>query len=166
MKSTRWEKEDVDQLLKDRPDIAARNPGLSIAGESEGRTPGFDPGKAGSSPAPATKYHSVRTVHYQSKREAQYAAELELRKKAGEVAFWLEQVSFSLPGVYTDKRGRKRQAVHRLDFLVFRRTQVTGPYFMSGLQAEFVEVKGRDLALGKLKRMQVEEIFGIKITVV
>ena len=46
---------------------------------------------------------------YDSKSEAAYADRLEFLQKAGEVAFWLEQVPMRLPG----------GTVYRLDFLEF-----------------------------------------------
>lgn len=96
-----------------------------------------------------SKYHAVRTGHYHSKKEARYADTLELRRKAGEISFWLEQTPFRLPG----------DIIYRLDFVVF--TGNAGIY-----EVDWVEVKGKDLALGKLKRKQVEDLYGIKITVV
>ena len=109
--------------------------------------------------AKPNKYHAERTGHYASKKEAAYAAELELRKKAGQVSFWLEQVPFILPG------GVK----HKLDFVVFVRCDSLNhrplnwswPYHVM-----FVEVKGRDLPMGKLKRKQVEDLYHIDIEVV
>ncbi len=141
--------EELAQKLRDNPDLSVGK-GNFIA-------------PFGKVPDGSTKYHSQRTGHYASKKEAQYAVELELRKKAGEVAFWLEQVPFPLPGIHTDKRGRQKRIVYRLDFLVFLRVDSNCGKI---LVPHFVEVKGRDLALGKLKRMQVSELYGIRITVV
>jgi hypothetical protein len=101
-----------------------------------------------------SKYHAVRTGHYHSRKEARFADTLELRRKAGEIAFWLEQVPFRLPG----------DVVYRLDFVVFKVNLdlANRPCWT----VEFVEVKGKDLPMGKLKRKQVEDLYGIKITVV
>ena len=60
--------------------------------------------------------------------------------------FFLTRVPLRLPG------GVK----HFLDFVEFWTDGST----------RFVEVKGRDLPMGKLKRHQVEELYGIKIVVV
>jgi len=97
-----------------------------------------------------SKYKAVRTGHYASKKEARYADTLELQRKAGEIAFWLEQVPFRLPG----------DVIYRLDFVTFYRI-LEGQW-----QVEFVEVKGKDLQLGRTKRKIVEDLYGIKITVV
>jgi hypothetical protein len=111
---------------------------------------------------PQSKYHAVRTGHYASKKEARYADELSMRQKAGDILFWLEQTPFRLPG----------DIVYRLDFVVFRvgtfhaSTVDTGFNGIDSYIVEFVEVKGKDLALGKLKRKQVEALYKINITVV
>ncbi len=105
------------------------------------------------------KYHAqptiVNGIRYASKKEAQFAAELDLRKKAGEVSFWLRQVPFDLT------IGR-----YFLDFMVFteRFEGMRGqsrPFFV-----EYVEIKGRDLPMGKRKRLETEKLYGIHITVV
>lgn len=96
------------------------------------------------------KFHAKPTEFrgrvYPSKAQARYAQELELRKRAGEVFFWLEEVPFRLPN----------GTIHRVDFEVFLTCGVV----------EFVEVKGYDTVLGKLKRELVESLYPITITVV
>jgi len=89
---------------------------------------------------------------YASKLEAKYAAKLELAKKAGDLLFYLDQVPIRLPGSTT----------YRLDFLEFwapKEGEEAGDVI-------FTEVKGLDLALGKMKRSQAEEMLGLKINVV
>jgi hypothetical protein len=48
------------------------------------------------------KYHNRRTLYngvtYDSKKEARYAAQLDLRVKAGEIDFWLYHVRFPIGG--------------------------------------------------------------------
>ncbi len=85
-------------------------------------------------------------IKFSSKKEARYYQELRARQHIGEVKFFLMQVPFRLPG----------NAKHLLDFMEF---------WTDG-SVHFVEVKGQDLPLGKLKRHQVEEIYGIRIVVV
>jgi hypothetical protein len=103
------------------------------------------------------KYGAVRTNGYASKKEADYAAGLELAQKAGQIAFWLEQVPLRLPG------GSK----YLLDFVVFTWNKGMRSEDRQGAwDIEFVEVKGKDLPIGKLKRKQAEEIYGIYIEVV
>ena len=96
------------------------------------------------------KHHAVLTecdgIKFSSKKEARYYQELRARQHIGEVKFFLMQVPFRLPG----------GAKHLLDFAEF---------WTDGT-VHFVEVKGRDLPMGKLKRHQVEELYGIKIVVV
>jgi hypothetical protein len=83
------------------------------------------------------KFHARRTGHYASKREAQYAEQLRLRKLAtnGDVLCWLEQVPVRL------SIGRIT-----LDFLVFKRD---GSY-------QFVEVKGRETRDYKLRMIALQ----------
>ena len=96
------------------------------------------------------KFHARPTEfeghRYASKKEAQYAQELGLRKRAGEVLFWLEQVLFRLPG----------STIHRVDFMEF---------WTDGT-VHFVEVKGFDTPMGKMKRKMVEAEYPIEIEVV
>jgi len=73
-----------------------------------------------------------------------YDALKDLQEKK-EIRFFLRQVSFDLPGGCS----------HKVDYCVFTEENVI-----------FIEAKGRDLALGKLKREQVEDIFRINIFVV
>lgn len=98
----------------------------------------------------SNKHRAVITecdgIKFSSKKEARYYQELRARQHIGEVKFFLTQVPFRLPG------GVK----HFLDFVEFWTDGST----------RFVEVKGRDLPMGKLKRHQVEELYGIKIVVV
>lgn len=141
------------------------------AGSSNGRAAVRVSADAGSTPAPAKphKYHAQPTEQngrrYPSKKQAQYAADLALRKAAGEISFWLEEVPFLLPGVYTDKRGRQRRAVYRLDFMVFYPETDCGGCW-SSRPVMWIEIKGKDLPQGKLKRLQVEALYGIHIVVV
>jgi hypothetical protein len=82
---------------------------------------------------------------FQSRLERAYYDQLMLRQKAGEVLFFLMQVPFSIPG-----------GKHFVDFQVF----------LSDGTVEFVETKGLDLPIGKLKRKAVEEIYPIEIKVI
>lgn len=86
------------------------------------------------------KYGAKRTSGYSSKREAQYAAELAVRKSAagGDVLDWLEQVPIRLPG----------GVIYRVDFMVFLRD---GSW-------ELVEVKGFETAEWRLKCRLLAEV--------
>lgn len=63
-------------------------------------------------------------------------------KEKGVILFFLRQASFDLPGGF----------MHKVDFQVFTQGNVL-----------FIEAKGKDLAMGKMKREQVEDLYNIKI---
>lgn len=96
------------------------------------------------------KFNAIQTVtdgiKFGSKKEAAYYAQLKLRQMSGEVLFFLRQVPFHLPGGV-------RCVV---DFMEFN----------ADGSVRIVEVKGKDLAMGKLKRKQVEALYPITIDVV
>jgi hypothetical protein len=102
-------------------------------------------------PAPKTerKYHNQPTVvdgiRFDSKREARYYEDLKLRKAAGEVSYWLRQVPLHLPG------GTR----YVVDFLVFFTDAVRSP--------AFVDVKGRETQVFRLKRREVQHHYPIKV---
>ena len=107
-----------------------------------------------------SKFHAVLVEAHErsfpSKKHYRFYCELVCRQKAGEIRYFLEEVPFKLPGVFMDKRGRKRHAVHRVDFGVCEKDGTM----------TWVEVKGKDIPQGKLKRVQVEDLYHIKIMVV
>ena len=141
-----WTDQDVEQYYETHPE---QRPGKR---DSNARLVNIPVNSA-----PATsKYRAQRTNGYASKKEAQFAADLVLRKAAGEVWFWLEQVPFKLPG------GSK----HRVDFMVFYPLPKDILLETPIERWELIEIKGRDLPMGKLKRQQVEELYNVKITLV
>lgn len=87
--------------------------------------------------------HIFNGVSYHSKKEAFYAAELEIRKKAGDISDWERQVKISL-----DVNGY-HIANYYVDF------RVTYP---DGI-IEYVEVKGFETPEWKLKWKLFEAIF-------
>jgi hypothetical protein len=107
-----------------------------------------------------SKHHAKITeadgIKFGSKREAKTFRDLQARQHIGEIDFFLLQVPFLLPG----KTDTGRRFKHYLDFITFKAVGA-GTY-----RIEYIEVKGRDLALGKLKRRQVEELYNIQIQVV
>ncbi len=153
--------DELQKLLKD-------NPALSVAGDERPQPqPGLKSKLTKIDALPAVpvkhnKYHAERVEvggrTLSSKKEARQVQELELRKAAGDIDFWLEQVSFPLPGIFTDSKGRQRRARHQLDFITFKKV---GELY----RVEFLETKGRDLPMGKLKRLQTEAIYHLKIEV-
>lgn len=102
------------------------------------------------------KFHAKITeaegIKFSSKKEARVFRELQARQHMKDIKFFLMQVPFLLPGV-ADNGKRTR---HYLDFMAIR----------TDGQIEYIEVKGRDLPMGKLKRRMVEELYNIKIQVV
>lgn len=85
-------------------------------------------------------------IRFDSKKEAKYYAELCLRRKNGEVLFFLRQVPFHLPG----------KTKYVCDFLVF---------YDNG-EAEFIDTKGFMTPQSKTKIAQVEELYGVKVRIV
>jgi len=77
--------------------------------------------------------------HYASKLEAEYADRLRLRKEAGEVIGWLEQVPLHLPG----------KTKYVVDFLVFETSGAV----------RFIETKGHETETWRLKNRQVKELY-------
>lgn len=96
------------------------------------------------------KFNAKRTERngrrYDSKAEANYAAQLELRQRAGDVLFWLEHVPFKLPG----------NTKYVVDFVVF---EAVG-------DVRFIDVKGVETPMFVMKKKQVEEIYPVTIEVV
>jgi len=95
------------------------------------------------------KYHAIPqkidNIRFSSKKEAEYYGKLKILQQNGDILFFLRQVGFDLPG----------KVRHFIDFQVF---------WADG-NVEFIEVKGRDLPMGKLKRKQVEALYPITIEV-
>jgi len=85
-------------------------------------------------------------IRFASKKERAYYRLLKIRVQNGEVLFFTRQTGFDLPG----------KVRHFLDFV---------EYWSDGT-VHFVEVKGRDLPMGKLKRRQVEALYPITIEII
>ena len=96
------------------------------------------------------KFGAKRTeldgIKFSSKKEAGVYQDLELRRKSGDVLFFLRQVPFHLPG------GTK----HIIDFVTFNADGTV----------HFIEVKGYDTPMGKVKRKIVEAIYPIMIEII
>lgn len=97
-----------------------------------------------------SKYRAVMEecegIKFHSKREAKYFRELQARVHLGEVKYFLRQVPFHLRG------GIK----HVIDFVEFWRDG----------SVHYIEVKGFDHPIGRLKRKLVEDQYPIQIEVV
>jgi hypothetical protein len=91
--------------------------------------------------AQPTLYNGHR---FASKKEANYAAQLDVRKIAGDISYYLKQVPFHLPG----------NVRYVVDFAVF---------YPDG-RVQYVDVKGMKTQTYKLKKKQVEALYPIQIT--
>ena len=93
---------------------------------------------------------------FDSKAEAAEYATLKIRERAGEINAIFVQHRFDLHA--TDNHGVKRKiGAHFVDFSFWD---------VAKRDRSYVEVKGRDLPLGKWKRHHAEAEHGIKIEVV
>lgn len=141
----KWTEEDLAQKLRE-------NPGLSIADLKQ------IPLSKVKAEKTINKYHVAKKedriyngILYASKKELLKAQELDLQVNAGEIDFWLRQIPFMLPG----------GVIYRLDFMTFTEVETLPLY-----EIHYIEVKGKELALGRTKRKQSEAIYNISIEVV
>ena len=102
------------------------------------------------------KYNATRTPYrsiqgfdhvYDSKREAQYAGELDMMIRGGMVKYWIPQITFLLPG------GVRA----RLDFLVC---------YVDGETVQYHEVKGVLTQSSANKYKQIKALFGIDVIII
>jgi len=119
-----------------------------------------------------SKYHNLPTeadgIKFQSKLEAKYYVELDLRRKAGEVLYFLRQVPFHLPG----------GVIYRVDFqIVSYHTGYAGTVqlkqegmrdlrHLEPLVVEYVDCKGMDTQDSKNKIKIVQSLYGVDIQIV
>lgn len=124
--------------------------------------------------ARAAKYANVPTevdgIRFDSKLEAKYYVELDLRRKAGDIAYFLRQVPFHLPG----------GVIYRVDFMVVslhreyaiqmgkvpKLRALDKSLDFNPLQIHYVDCKGWDTAASKNKIKQTEALYGVKIELV
>lgn len=111
----------------------------------------FKPQRGTGTPRPA-KYGNRRTAYksvlgfervYDSIKEANFAADLDVAFKCGFILWWLPQVSIPLPG----------GVIYRADFLMMDKQK--GPVWY--------DVKGCDTQASINKRKQVHALFGIEV---
>lgn len=95
------------------------------------------------------KYNNQPTtrdgIRFASKKEATYYERLLIRQRTGEVSHFLMQVPFHLPG----------NTKYVLDFLIF---------YTDGRAPDYVDVKGSETPVFRLKKRQVESLYPIRIT--
>ncbi len=82
---------------------------------------------------------------FPSKLERSYYNQLKLRQASGEVLFFLRQIPFDIPG-----------GKYVTDFAVF----------LNSGDVEFVDTKGMDTPMSKLKRKAVEQLYPVTIKIV
>lgn len=96
------------------------------------------------------KFGAVRCkrngINFPSKLERAYYDKLLMLQKAGELLFFLRQVGFDIGGGHR----------YFSDFQLF---------WADGT-VEFIDTKGRDTPLSKLKRDQLEELYPVEIKIV
>jgi hypothetical protein len=99
--------------------------------------------------AKPNKYHNHPTtvdgIRFDSKKEARYYEQLKIRQQLGEVDYFLMQVPLRLPG------GSK----YVVDFQVF--------FADPSIPPEYVDVKGRETPVFRLKKREVEHLYPIRI---
>lgn len=95
------------------------------------------------------KYGAIRCeedkIKFPSQLERNCYRVLKKLQEQGRILFFLRQIPFDIPGGFR----------HLVDFCVFLKEEVI-----------FLEAKGRDLDVGRLKRLQVEDIYKIPVVVV
>ena len=96
------------------------------------------------------KYNAKQTIidgiKFPSKKEAEWYTKLKFLKKDEHLKYFLRQVPFHLPG----------NVKYLTDFMTV--------YFDGSI--EFIDVKGRDTPMSKLKRKQVLDLYGVEIKLV
>jgi hypothetical protein len=101
-----------------------------------------------------SKYRAKPTTidgyRFHSKKEAEYYKKLKDQQSKGEIARFHPQITFLLPG------GIK----HHVDF------QVMFKHDNDMYRIEYHEVKGKDNPMGRLKRKQCEDLYGIEIKLI
>lgn len=99
---------------------------------------------------PKHKYSAVATevdgINFKSKGEAALYQHLKLLELAGEVSYFLREVPVALPGSTT----------YRVDFLVF---------YVDG-RVRYLDLKGVETQVFKIKKRQVEALYPIIVEVI
>lgn len=98
-----------------------------------------------------SKYNSKITIidgiRFHSKKEAEYYSKLKLYEKEGHIHRIHRQVIFDLPG----------PSKYLCDFMII--------YFEPKM-IDYIDCKGYDTPLSKLKRKQVKDLYGIEIKII
>src|ERR1044072_3582420 len=98
------------------------------------------------------KYNAKQTIvdgiKFPSKKEAEYYTKLKFSKQQGQLLYFLRQVPFHLPG----------NVKYLADFMVVYHD----PHYHFDT-IEYIDVKGKDTPMSKLKRKQVKDLYGVEI---
>jgi hypothetical protein len=133
-----WTEEDLANYQKNHPELMK----TATATPNSTMTSLVVKNKPSKYRATLTEYRGVK---YHSKKEAKFAESLDAREHIGQIKYYLRQVPIQLPGTR-----------YLVDFLVF---------YADG-DVEFIDVKGFDTPVSKMKRKQVELLYPIKIQIV
>ena len=129
------------------PSLAAAPQSIRAAVEAQGKGAPREP----AAPQRTSKYNNHPTtvdgIRFDSKKEARYYEQLKIRIAAGEVGYFHMQVPIRLPG------GTK----YVVDFLVFFTDPARPP--------EYVDVKGVQTKLFRVKKREIEHHYPIQISV-
>lgn len=112
---------------------------------SPASAPGWVPGGKAKRNKYAAQPTEVDGIRFDSKAEARYYQQLKALVAAGEVAYFLRQVPLHLPG-------KTRYVVDFLEVWADGRIR-------------FVDVKGIETAMFRMKKRQVEELYPIQIEI-
>ena len=139
-----WDENLLARKLSENPDLGVV---VSLGQNATGRARRALKSQTGISGRGSHKYNAQRTEYngkvYPSKKQAEYARQLDYEVQAGEILYYLEEVTIRLPG------GIK----YRLDFLV---VNVDGTI-------EWIETKGFKTEVYKLKKKLVESTYPVRI---
>lgn len=119
--------------------------GKGAAVVSPAQAPGWIPGGAKRGSKYSAQPTEVDGIRFDSKAEARYYQGLKARVAAGELAYFLRQVPLHLPG-------RTRYVVDFVEFWTDGRVR-------------YVDVKGVETAMFRMKKRQVEALYPITIEV-
>jgi len=114
-------------------------------------------------PSKASKFQNLPTqvdgIKFHSKLEAKYYVELQFRRQAQEVLYFLRQVPFHLPG----------GVIYRVDFQVFLPPylpRATGEVDPNSVLVEYIDTKGFETQESKTKIKLVQALYGVTIELV
>jgi hypothetical protein len=107
-------------------------------------------GKAANETNRRNKYNAkkctVDNITFDSKAEARFYQLVKFRQLTGEIKYFLMQVPFRLPG----------GTIYRVDFVLF----------MADGSVEYIDVKGFQTQVFKIKKREIEAVYPIELKIV